>query len=95
MILVRSYIKKYYQLDSETKIDIDSALTYLLDNNLIDSIDGNILLYVAERYKPSEIAKLLSIDRRRVHERLNKVSRLIAERLGVPYLDEKKGSFNR
>ncbi len=87
--IVKEMLKDYYNLDTSTILDLDRAITILVENGAFSSEELIVLKLVTDGTPTKEIAKTLNETVSNVNYRLIRISGLIADTLGAEYQDEK------
>ncbi len=88
-VIVKDLIKRYYQVDINTKLDLDIAIQELSKKGTIDADSIVILGMVIEGVENSKIADAIGVSVSTLNRKLNDISDKIAVYLGGMYDDSR------
>ena len=87
--LVKELLRNYYSVDDSSKLDLDTAIEVLIDRGEFSEEELVILKLTIEQAHHSEISKIIGWKKSAINDRLTKISKKIADFLGVEYQDDK------
>ena len=87
MILIREMLKSFNIISTESRLDINKALSHLHALGSISDMDLTIVQLIIRQFIPSEIAYRLNINRATVYRKLNNVCKKLENSLGEAYHD--------
>lgn len=88
-VIVKDLIKRYYQVDLNTRLDLDVAIQELSKQGIIDA-DGIVILnMVMEGVENSKIVDTIGVSVSTINRKLNDISNRIALYLGGTYDDSR------
>ncbi len=88
-VIVKDLIQRYYQVDLNTRLDLDTAIQALSKQGIIDA-DGIVILgMVMEGVESSKIADAIDVSISTINRKLNDISDKIALYLGGTYDDSR------
>ena len=87
--LVKELLKNYYNVDDSSRLDLDTAITALIESEEFSEEERIILQLTIDQAHNSEIAKVVGRKKSTINNRVNKIAKKISNYLGAEYQDEK------
>ena len=87
--LVKELLRDYYSIDDNSRLDVDTAITYLIESGEFSDEERIILQLFVDQSSNSEISEAVGWKKSTINNRINKIAKKISDYLGVEYQDEK------
>ena len=87
--LVKELLRNYYDIDSTSKLDLDTAIEVLIASGEFSEDEIIILQLTIDQVHHSEISKVVGWKKTAIADKVNRIAKKIADYLGAEYQDEK------
>lgn len=87
--LVKELLRNYYDIDDNSKLDLDTAIGVLIASGEFSEEEIIILQLTIDQAHHSEISKVVGWKKTAINDKVNKIAKKIADYLGAEYQDEK------
>jgi len=87
--LVKDLLRNYYDVDDNSKLDLNMAIKSLIESGELSEEERIILQLTIDQAHHSEISEAVGKKKSAINDKINKIAKKIADYLGVEYQDEK------